>query len=92
MHLVQQHVVHHGRPVAYYSDKHSIFKTTQEHCVDRLITDTQLHRALRTLGIELIWAPHEGSYHETTLREQSLHKIPFFIPPSACLMLPRPPV
>jgi len=32
MGLVQQHLETYGRPLAYYSDKHSIFKTTREHC------------------------------------------------------------
>jgi transposase len=54
--LVKQHLLTYGRPVAYYSDKHSIFKQSREHCVDRQINDTQLHRALRALGIELICA------------------------------------
>lgn len=54
--LVKQQLLTYGRPVAYYSDKHSIFKQSREHSVDRRITDTQLHRALKTLGIELICA------------------------------------
>lgn len=54
--LVQQHLETYGRPLAYYSDKHSIFKTTREHCVDGRMQDTQLHRALRELRIELICA------------------------------------
>ncbi len=33
MHLAQDHLQTYGRPLAYYSDKHSIFKTTREHCV-----------------------------------------------------------
>lgn len=56
MQLVEQHVKTHGRPLAYYSDKHSIFKKTREQCVDGLLQDTQLQRALRTLKIELICA------------------------------------
>ena len=45
-----------GRPVSYYADKHSIFRTTREESLDGLIQPTQLHRALRSLGIELICA------------------------------------
>jgi len=56
MSLVHQHVIRYGRPLAYYSDKHSIFKTTREHCVDGRLEDTQLHRALRSLSIALICA------------------------------------
>lgn len=41
---------------AFYSDKHSIFKTTREQCVDRRLQHTQLHRALNSLQIELICA------------------------------------
>ncbi len=40
----------------YYSDKHSIFKTTRKDCVDGRLADTQVHRALRELQIELICA------------------------------------
>jgi len=56
MTLMEQYLMKHGRPVAFYSDKHSIFKTTPAQNVDRYIQDTQLHRALRELGIELICA------------------------------------
>jgi len=50
------HLKRYGRPVAYYSDRHSIFKTTREQCVDRMLQDTQLHRALKDLKIDLICA------------------------------------
>jgi hypothetical protein len=50
------HLKTYGRPLAYYSDKHSIFKTTRKECVDGRFTDTQVHRALRELQIELICA------------------------------------
>ena len=56
MTLVKRHVQAHGRPLAYYSDKHSIFKTTREDSIDGRYEDTQLHRALRSLQIELICA------------------------------------
>lgn len=56
MKVIQQHLESYGRPMAYYSDKHSIFRTTREHCIDGRFTDTQLERALRELRIELICA------------------------------------
>lgn len=56
MKVVQQHLESYGRPIAYYSDKHSIFRTTREECVDGRFTDTPLERALRELRIELICA------------------------------------
>jgi transposase len=56
MTLVKRHVQTYGRPLAYYSDKHSIFKTTREDSIDGKYEDTQLHRALRSLQIELICA------------------------------------
>lgn len=56
MNLVQSHVQQYGRPLAYYSDKHSIFRTTSHTSLDRRIQDTQFHRALRSLQIELICA------------------------------------
>lgn len=56
MRLMEEHLKTYGKPLAYYSDKHSIFKTTREHCVDGRLQPTQLHRALTTLQIELICA------------------------------------
>src|SRR3990167_1520154 len=53
---IENHVKIYGRPLAYYSDKHSLFRKTREECVDRRLTDTQRHRALRELQIELICA------------------------------------
>jgi hypothetical protein len=55
MRCVRAHVEKCGKPLSYYSDRHSIFRNNRKDC-DRRITDTQLHRALRTLGIELICA------------------------------------
>ncbi|MDP1723122.1 MAG: ISNCY family transposase, partial [Alphaproteobacteria bacterium] len=46
----------HGRPIALYSDRHSIFKTTRQECVDGRLSDTQFHSSLRNLDIELICA------------------------------------
>ena len=56
MRSVQQHITTHGRPLAYYSDKHSIFKTTKEEGFTGTVEDTQFHRALHALNIELICA------------------------------------
>lgn len=56
MDAIGEHIRLRGRPLAYYSDKHSIFKTTREQSVDGLIQPTHLHRALTELKIELICA------------------------------------
>lgn len=56
MKVITDYVETYGRPLAYYSDKHGIFKTTRENSVDGRLQDTQLHRALRELSIELICA------------------------------------
>jgi hypothetical protein len=53
---LERHLKTYGRPLAYYSDKHTIFKTTRKDCVDGRLSDTQVHRALRELQIELICA------------------------------------
>jgi hypothetical protein len=53
---MESHLKTFGRPLAYYSDKHSIFKTTRKESVDGSLADTQVHRALRDLQIELICA------------------------------------
>lgn len=52
--VIKSHTQAHGRPLAYYSDRHSIFKTTRAN--DSLFKDTQVHRALKELKIELICA------------------------------------
>lgn len=56
MQCIESHVKKHGTPIAYYSDRHSIFKTTREECVDGKLEDTSLHKALKKLKIELICA------------------------------------
>jgi hypothetical protein len=56
MTLMESYLMAYGRPISLYSDKHSIFKTTREQNIDSYVQDTQLHRALRELSIELICA------------------------------------
>ncbi len=51
---IDAHLSQWGRPLAYYSDRHSIFRTTRN--VDGYFKDTELHRALKDLNIELICA------------------------------------
>lgn len=50
---VAAHLAAHGRPLAYYSDKHSIFRVNNEAADPG---PTQFERALTTLDIELICA------------------------------------
>jgi hypothetical protein len=45
-----------GRPVAFYSDKHTVFKVTRTTGEEEVFADTQFHRALKSLSIELICA------------------------------------
>jgi transposase InsO family protein len=54
MEATRQHLAAHGRPIAYYSDKDSVFITTRSD--DGHYQDTQFQRALRELEIELICA------------------------------------
>lgn len=56
MQCIEAYLQQHGRPIAYYSDRHSIFKTSRESEKDRIYQDTQLHRALKELNIKLICA------------------------------------
>lgn len=49
---VAAHLARHGRPLACYSDRHSIFRVNQGNSPD----PTQFQRAMQTLGIELICA------------------------------------
>jgi len=47
------HLTRHGRPLAYYSDRHSIFRVNRD---EGKAEPTQVERALNTLDIELICA------------------------------------
>jgi hypothetical protein len=50
---IQSHLSQHGRPLAYYSDRHSIFRVNQAEVEAQ---PTQVERALQTLDITLICA------------------------------------
>jgi len=53
---LEQYLYNHGRPIALYSDRHSIFKTSRPHTVTGLFEDTEFKRALGELKIEHILA------------------------------------
>lgn len=53
----RSYVKNHGRPVAFYSDKHSVFRVNG---VDDGGTETQFGRALSALNIDLIASPHDA--------------------------------
>ena len=53
METTRAHLAAHGRPVAYYSDRHSVFRVNKKDREDEL---TQFSRALRTLDIAAIHA------------------------------------
>ncbi|QFT13143.1 Integrase core domain protein (plasmid) [Vibrio sp. THAF190c] len=50
----REYLNEHGKPVAFYSDKHSIFRVNQEK--HKQVGQTQYGRVLHDLGIELICA------------------------------------
>ncbi len=53
MELVKSHLKSYGRPVALYSDRHSIFIPNAKKSKDKS-AHTQFYRAMKTLDIELI--------------------------------------
>ena len=53
METTREHLAAHGRPVAYYSDRYSVFRVNKRDKEDEL---TQFSRALRTLDIAAIQA------------------------------------
>jgi hypothetical protein len=55
MTVAKQHLLKYGRPVSLYSDKHSVFNANGKYSQDTN-AQTQFHRALKTLDIELILA------------------------------------
>lgn len=60
MRLTREYLRRRGRPLAYYVDKHSIYKTTRDANIDEQLRDeqpiTQFTRAMGELGIEVICA------------------------------------
>ena len=55
MNITRRHVEQHGKPVAFYSDKHSVFKVNAPEAHSGTHT-TQFGRALHELNIDLICA------------------------------------
>jgi Helix-turn-helix domain len=55
METTREYIMRHGKPLAFYSDRHTVFNVNQG---ERLTGEgvTQFYRALRQLGIELICA------------------------------------
>ena len=54
MHVLHDHILAHGVPIALYSDKHSIFRINAKEA--NAEAETQFSRAARELGIECIHA------------------------------------
>jgi hypothetical protein len=52
----RSYLARHGRPVTFYSDKHSIFRVAKEHSAARSNGVTQFGRALAELNIDIICA------------------------------------
>lgn len=53
--MVRAHLQQHGRPLAYYSDKHGVFRVNMPESLSGT-GETQFGRAMRELGIELMCA------------------------------------
>jgi transposase len=53
--LVQPYLERYGKPVAFYSDKHSIFRVTRPACSDSQ-AQTQFGRAMQDLDIQILCA------------------------------------
>lgn len=60
MRLLRDYIELHGRPLAIYADRHSIYQTNREATLEEQLqghaAETQVGRALRELGIEYIAA------------------------------------
>lgn len=54
LHLIQEHVLHYGIPLAFYSDRHSIFAASPRENRQPIVT--QFQRVCSLLGIESILA------------------------------------
>lgn len=51
---IKEYIKKHGKPLSIYTDRLAVFETTRK--TDKNYKDTQVHRALATLGIDLILA------------------------------------
>ncbi|APG86944.1 transposase y4bF (plasmid) [Sinorhizobium americanum CCGM7] len=56
LHATKAYLQHWGKPIAFYSDKHGIFRTTHASKKDRTSGLTQFGRALYELNIDIICA------------------------------------
>jgi coproporphyrinogen III oxidase-like Fe-S oxidoreductase len=52
-----------GKPIAFYSDKHRVFRTTHASQQDTTSGLTQFGRALYELNIDIIWAVLSQTFH-----------------------------
>ena len=83
--LGQTYIKQYGRPLALYSDKDSIFRTTRPYQINLENTETQFSRAMRELNIELICADSpqakgrveraNGTLQKRLVREMRLRSI-----------------
>jgi len=81
-HILEEHLMKYGRPLALYVDKHSIFRTNRETLKD---SETHFARVLRELDIELICAHSpqakgrveraNGTLQDRLIKEMRLRKI-----------------
>jgi len=55
MHSVKRYFTRHGKPVAFYSDKHSVFRVNKKEAVGGTGL-TQFGRALHDLNVDIIYA------------------------------------
>jgi transposase len=53
---VQRYLARYGKPVAFYSDKHSVFRVNQAQTVGQGSGMTQFGRAMHELGIQIVCA------------------------------------
>lgn len=54
--LMKEYIRRHGRPLALYSDRHSIFKVSKGETKDTDLRKSQFERAMKELEIEMIHA------------------------------------
>lgn len=52
--VLKEYLKAHGRPLSLYTDRHAVFETTRK--IEKDYRDTQFHRAMEELGIDLILA------------------------------------
>jgi Winged helix-turn helix len=69
----REYIERYGKPIAFYSDKHSVFRVSKTHAVggDGM---TQFGRALNDLNIDILWDDYDARFGKPARLDKDLHR------------------